>query len=249
LSSPRRPRAVQGPTGTDARRPLIGAIRHCNFLRRSPGIVVKSPDFHWGFPPLRTRKPLPEKGLQHRTSRRHKQARRDSNCGPQTAQRKKTPPLRRGFSLTVSERRGEQRERREASDGSGGSPATPLLNGAGGNRTPVPIQSAGRVYVHSRLFDLGLSAAGDGVCTGPGRRTSRSAEACQPLGASPMVVGVIPYRASGMSRAASYAARAYCGSAVIGLHPFYVARMLHGTQRPAFPVRSKPDRPQLSKNP
>jgi hypothetical protein len=40
----------------------------------------------------------------------------------------------------------------------------------------------------------------------------------------------------------------YCVLAVVVLHAFYVAGMLHDAQRQAFPARSMPVRPQLSKS-
>lgn len=51
-----------------------------------------------------------------------------------------------------------------------GSDATcqnPSNNGAGGNRTPVPRQSARRFYACSRSFDLGLAPGIDALCFGP----------------------------------------------------------------------------------
>ena len=43
----------------------------------------------------------------------------------------------------------------------------PFRSGAGGNRTPVPVPSAQRLYVCSHLFNLDLTPGDDALCFGP----------------------------------------------------------------------------------
>ena len=71
------------------------------------------------------------------------------------------------------------------------------VSGAGGNRTPVPEQSASRVYTCSRCVISASQAASDRLLKSHGIQVSRSAEVCQPIGASPMIVDHQPHRASG----------------------------------------------------
>jgi len=70
-------------------------------------------------------------------------------------------------------------------------------NGAGGIRTPVPRRAGRRLYACSPpLFSFPTRRAND-PSREQGMRRSRSAEACQPIGPSPMVSGTSPHRASG----------------------------------------------------
>ena len=48
------------------------------------------------------------------------------------------------------------------------------VNGAGGNRTPVPRQSTGRLYACSRCFVVNRRAANDSVSFGPAHRSFSS---------------------------------------------------------------------------
>ena len=75
-------------------------------------------------------------------------------------------------------------------------------SGAGGIRTPVPKQSACRLYARSRRLILVSRRRRRRRSGIHGMRRSRPAPACQPCGTSPMFFGTRPYGTSGGFRAA-----------------------------------------------
>ena len=70
-------------------------------------------------------------------------------------------------------------------------------NGAGGIRTPVPRRAERRIYACSSPLISSRTRRVNNPSQGQGIRSSRSAEACQPFGSSPMSSGTSPHRASG----------------------------------------------------
>ena len=79
------------------------------------------------------------------------------------------------------------------------------------------------------------------------RRMSRSAEACQPIGTSPMFSAATPSGVKWRLSRPNQAARAYCELADMNLHPFYVSRCSTKAQRRAFPARSIPFGPRCQR--
>ncbi len=74
-------------------------------------------------------------------------------------------------------------------------PAGMRVNGAGGNRTPVPRRSACRVSVCSCYLLSPCRTVSNDLPAGHDRQMSHFAEACQPIEASPMLRSV-SYRTS-----------------------------------------------------
>ena len=70
-------------------------------------------------------------------------------------------------------------------------------NGAGGSRTPVPRRAERRIYACSSPLISFPTRRVNNPSREQGIRISRSSEACQPFGPSPIVYGNPPHRASG----------------------------------------------------
>lgn len=110
-------------------------------------------------------------------------------------------------------------------------------SGAGGNRTPVSDRQPWRLYACSRRFDLGLCAGADALAFGPAtgeppRQHARKRHALtSPMSSSPIPIG--RREGDGLRQAA----RAYCGSAVVG----FVCRLREEhTSRRATPCLTRP---------
>jgi hypothetical protein len=119
-------------------------------------------------------------------------------------------------------------------------------NGAGGNRTPVPEQSAGCLYVRSWCFKSQRCAGHQQPAFLPSvQKPPRTIVWMHPDRTSLIIWIPRPIRRQVGDRLRNYAASAYCGSAVIS-----VACFLRGQHAPRHATSSLPcpvetSRPQL----